>query len=449
MNTDFAQRASLLLNSGRPDEALRVLDSALAEDPSNAAAHGLMALCLLDMNEAPRALEAAERASGEAPDWAFPRYVHANVLLRMGKAKNALLSAQDAVSLDPEDPDFHALVASCYVAMSKWREALESAECGLELDPEDDRCTNLRALSLRQLGEVDEAESALRVSLGHDPDNAWTFQNLGFAALQSGRHDEAIGHFRESLRLDPTDETSRVGLATSIKAKVPLFRPLVAWQMLCSRLSARFGLGLILGFWVLAQVVNKTFPEGSLIGASLLITYASFVWLSWAGDALFDVVLLIKPELHELLTRREKVASLGVIACILLALTIIGIRVAFGLPGQEWHAVTAAFAAIPMAGWANLPNGKARALGATFAGVALGAIVLAFGIHLFVLNAIDWNIEASMPEDELLALKRWIARASGLQGISLITSVVSSWVLTGLGFVPESRGGKGQRRRPR
>lgn len=449
MSGDFAQRASLLLNSGRPDEALRVLDSKLAEDPSNAAAHGLMALCLLDMNEAPRALESAERASGEAPEWGFPRYVHANVLLRMGKAKNALLSAQDAVSLDPEDPNYHALVASCYVAMSQWKEGLVSAECGLELDPEDDRCTNLRALCLRQLGEVDEAETALRVSLGHDPDNAWTFQNLGFAALQSGRHDEAIGHFRESLRLDPTDDASRMGLATSIKAKVPLFRPLIAWQMYCSRLSARFGMGLILGFWVLAQVVSRTFPEGSLLGGGLLIAYASFVWLSWAGDALFDVVLLIKSELRDLLNRREKIASLGVIFCILLAASILALRVAFGLPGQEWHALTAAFAAIPMGGWANLPNGKARAIGVTFASVALGAILVAFVIQLYVLHSTGWNMDARLPEGEVARLSSTMRRSATLQSISLITSVVSSWVLTGLGLVPESKGGKGQRRRPR
>lgn len=449
MSDDFAQRASLLLNSGRPDEALRVLDAKLAEDPSNAAAHGLMALCLLDMNEAPRALESAERATGEAPEWGFPRYVHANVLLRMGKAKNALLSAQDAVSLDPEDPDYHALVASCYVAMSKWREALTSAECGLELDPEDDRCTNLRALCLRQLGEVDEAESALRVSLGHDPENAWTFQNLGFAALQSGREDDAIAHFRESLRLDPTDEASRVGLATAIKAKVPLFRPLVVWQMYCSRLSARFGLGLILGFWVLVQVVNRTLPEGSAIGSVVLIIYASFVWLSWAGDSLFDVILLIKSELRGLLTRRERIASLGVLFCIVLAAAILVCRVAFGMPGQEWHALTAAFAAIPMGGWANLSNGRARAVGVTFACVALGAVLVAFGIHLYVLHAASWSMATRLPEAEFASLREAMDRAGTLQGISLITSVVSSWVLTGLGFVPESQGGKGARRRPR
>ncbi len=449
MSGDFAQKASLLLNSGRPDEALRVLDAQLAQDPSNAAAHGLMALCLLDLNEAPRALESAERASGEAPDWAFPRYVHANVLLRMGKAKNAVLSAQDAVSLDPENVDYHALVASCQVAMSNWREGLASAECGLELDPEDDRCTNLRALCLRQLGEVDEAESALRVSLGHDPDNAWTFQNLGFAALQAGRHDEAIGHFRESLRLDPTDEASRVGLATSIKAKVPLFRPLVVWQLYCSRLSARFGLGLILGFWLLNRLVNMALPEGSLIGSAVLITYASFVWMSWAGDALFDVVLLIKPELRDLLTRREKIASIGVIFCMLLAVAVIGLRLAFGLRGGEFVALAAAFAAIPMGGWANLPNGKARALGATFAGVALGASVLAFGIQLYMLHSIGWDVESDLSAEEFAHFQTLVQQGSTLTGISVITSVVSSWVLTGLGFVPESRGGKGVRRRPR
>ena len=445
-------RAGWLLGQGRSEDALEYLSTALADDPDDPQAHCLRALALLDLGEFTDALDSAHRASGEAPDWAYTHYVTANVLLVMGKPKRALEPALEAVALDPEDKDHFAMLSSCYVGLSRWRDALGAAEKGLRLAPKDTRCANLRALCLRQLGETDEAAEALTTSLAEDPENAWTHQNLGWTAIKDGRYDDAIASFRESLRLDPDDDEARVGLATAIKGKVPLFRPLIAWQMLCSRLSTKLGFGLVIGLVLLNRIVQSQLGPDSTLGTVLLVTYVSFVWMSWAGSALFDVLLLLRKEWRPILTTREKTASAGVILCVLLATMTISLRFTLHLGRFQWTAFAFAFAAIPTSAWANMPNAKARGVGAL---VAAGAFFMALGalaLQLYVLSLLDWDLNreflASELEEVIARTRPNLERGDQLTLISIVISVGASWIMPLLGFIPEGRGGRGQRRRP-
>ncbi|MEM8711520.1 MAG: tetratricopeptide repeat protein [Planctomycetota bacterium] len=453
MSDDAMQRARMLLSEGQSERALEYLSKALAEHPDDAEAHAFRALALADLSEYEDALESASRASGEAPDWAFPHYVTARVLIGMDKPKRALDPAKEAVALDPDDEDHFAMLSACYVGLNQWQRGLEAAENGLALRPEHVQCTNLRALCLRMLGSNDEAVDALRTSLATDPDNAWTHQSLGWSAIGDGRFDDAIESFRESLRLDPTDDDARVGLATAIKGKVPLFRPLLAWQLFSAKLSDKLGFGLVIGLVILNRVVQSQLGPDSALGTILLIAYVSFVWMSWAGNALFDVLLALRKDWRPILTEREKAASFGVIACLLLAAVALGLRAWTGLRGSEWIACAFAFTAIPTASWANMPNAKARTVGAI---VALGAFLLALGslaLHVFSLDLLGWDLERRVSPAELEKMKAAVTphleRSSQLSLLSVVVSVGSTWLFSALSFVPEGRGGRGTRRRPR
>lgn len=453
MRSEAVQRAGLLLDQGQSESALEYLAKALAEDPADAGAHALRALALADLGEYEDALESAGRACGEAPDWAFPHYVTARVLLSMDKPGRALEPAKEAIALDPDDEDHYATLSACYVGLSRWDRGLEAAENGLALRPEHVQCTNLRAHCLRMLGSNDEAVEALHTSLANDPDNAWTHQSLGWSAIRAGRFDDAIASFRESLRLDPTDDDARVGLATAIKGKVPLFRPLLAWQLFSAKLSAKLGFGLVIGLVLLNRFIQSQLGPGSTLGTVLLVAYVSLVWMSWAGNALFDVLLLLRRDWRPILTAREKVASFGVIVCLILAAVALGLRAGTGLQGAEWIACAFAFTAIPTASWANMPNAKARNVGAA---VALGAFLLALGslaLHVYALDLLGWDLsrEVSMRELEELktAAQPHLERGSQLYLLSVVVSIGSTWLFSALSFVPEGKGGRGTRRRPR
>lgn len=443
------ERARLLLQSGRNEDALEELGRALAVDPTDAEAHGLRALALMDLKRLPEALESAQQAAGEDPEDAFGHRVLGWVLLRMQKPKPALASAEEALSIDPEDEGLYALQASCLVTLRRWDEGLVAAEAGLEIDPDDVQLTNLRALCLRQLGQRDEAADALRTSLGVDPENAWTHESLGWAAIHEGNKDEAIQHFKEALRLDPSDEGARTGLATALKARIPLYRPIIAWQLFCSRISERFGVMLVVGFFALHYGIQQVLPEGSPLGTVLLVAYGTVVWMSWVGNALFDLMLLSRASLRPILSGKETLASAGVLLCVLLAVASLGLHFYTGSPVEDDVAIAAAFAAIPTAGWVNLANGRAQLVGGLLAVAAFALVLVALAADLSVANWLGMDFRKELGVDEefhrMGSRLEWASQAAG---ISMLVSVGSSWVLTGLGFVPESLGTRGTRRRP-
>ncbi|MEL6905913.1 MAG: tetratricopeptide repeat protein [Planctomycetota bacterium] len=470
-------RGVQLLQLGRSKDAVAEFEAVLAEHPSDARAHAFRALSLADLDELDEALESAQRATGEAPDWDFAHRAYAQVLLLKGRAKAALAAAEDAVSIDPEEPENHALVASAHLARSRWRSAADAADLGLALDPEHGPLLNLRATALRMLGASDGAEDALETALADDPENAWTLQNLGWVRLEEGDAAEAARLFREALRLDPESNEAREGLGTALKASMPLFAPLLAWQMLCARLSGGKGLALVLGFWFLNRAVQASSLGGTAVGTTLLVLYLSFAWMSWAGNALYDVALLARADTRAVLERRERVSALGVAA--LLALAIVAVVEAFALERSELADVSMPFlyaagalaaAAIPAAGWSPLPNGKARATGATIAvvasGLALAVLALAhiwyqqvgaveeqlvLGVGL--VEGVAEPVELRSAEFGAEALRRAEAarttydRLVSAAGLSFLLSVGASWALLALGFVHERVGTR--RRRPR
>jgi len=455
LTDDRLRRAVHFVGAGRAEDALAELEHALAEDPTNAYALGLRAYALADMDDLTAALESAERAIGEAPDWAFPHHVQGSVLLRMEKWRSAGKAAAEAVALDPEEPDHRALLASAYAGMSRWRDARSAADAGLEFDPDDERLLNLRALSSRMLGELEDAEGSLETALANDPDSAWTLENLAFAKLQANEPVEAAHLFRESLRLDPESHSAREGLALAIKARLPLFRPILAWQLFCAKLTSGRGGLLIFGAWILNRLIQESPIGGTPVGNGLLAAYLVFVWMSWAGNALFDVALLARRDLRGILEPRERVAACVVAGLVVLSLSTLA-ALAVGLTNASstlWFVTAGALAAaaIPVSGWPPLPNAKARTVGGL---VAAAATLTALAGLVFAW--VGDRVLAASP-----AVPGGAPRAAGLQGgtdsidvamalfgLSILTSVLSSWLLSGLAFVPESRRQRGKRRPP-
>lgn len=454
-----SERAVHLLQAGRAEDALEELGKAIADDPEDAHAHALRGLALADLGDRDGAVASADRAIAAAPDWSYPWFAKAHILLSHAP-KEAQGAAEEALRLDPEEPDHHGILAASLVARKKWRAAAEAAAQGLELDPDHDQCLNLRAMALRQLGETDGAANALEVSLANEPENAWTLQNLGYLKLQEGEPEEAARLFREALRLDPEDGDSRAGLGLAIKARVPLFRPILAWQMLCERLSGALGLGLILGLWLVNRLVQSSSLKGTALGTSVLVAYIAFVWMTWAGSALFDVALLTNRSLRPILERREKVAAAGVGTVVVLALASLGMLfwwggAAFGLP-----TMALAFAAIPVAGWAPLPNGRARALGAAIGGLAFALAVGSFAAAVLngppapgtgtesVVDPVDMDGVTGGAIGSVAGPTSLEIASTLMAAGSVILSVGASWLLTALGFVPERRGARGKGRRP-
>jgi len=435
MTEQSIERARLLLQVDRHEDAARELTRVLAAEPENPEAHTLFALAAMGAKRFEEATDAARRAVGLAPDWPHAHYVLGAVLCDRNREKEALASAREAVRLDPEDPDHHALEAACHAGTKRWKDMRAAAERALELDPTHVWGLNLRAGALRQLGELDAAAEALDYALAEDPEDSNTHTSYGFAALQRGQVHDALQHFREALRLEPENETARVGLAEALKARNPLYRPILWWMFWSSKLTGGSSLLVVFGLMFGMRALAKNMPENgalSVVFLAVIALYVLAVWTSWVGSALFDFLLWLRRDTRDVLLPRDRTVAVCVgatVAAAPLAGALVGFTV--GVPQGLLAAAAFLAVAIPVAGGLSLPNAKARFVGAAVALVCVllsvaGTLSLAFHGRAGDLPATEVGREQS-------------GLGLGLLALALVAARLSTWLLVFLGLVKERR----------
>jgi tetratricopeptide (TPR) repeat protein len=381
------QRAQLLIQQSRYEQALKELQQALVADPDNALAHAFMSVCLTEQNKLDDALAAARRAAHLEPDFSYAHFVLGNVLAQQDKLKEAEAAAQEAIRLAAWDADNFALLARIKFRQKQWQATLDAAEQGLEVEAEHAGCQNLRALALARLGRSEEATRALDEALAQDPENAVTHANRGWTQLQNGQRKEALASFREALRLEPTLEWARAGMIEALKARYLIYRLMLQYFFWMERLDSRAQWFIIIGLYV-ASRVSRSLSQSTPALAPVLVPvnylYLVFVFLSWTARPLFNLLLRLSPFGRMLLDRRQIVGSNVLGACLLGALLAAG--VALVLPSADWLQVALVLVvmALPLGAYFNGDEAPPKAIQiGTYALVGLGLLT----ILLISLNA--------------------------------------------------------------
>jgi Tfp pilus assembly protein PilF len=318
------ERAQALIARSRWDLAERELDAALATDPHDPMALGLLALCLAKRRQLNNARQAAREALRLAPDWAFTHHVMASVQFELEESRKAEAAAREAIRLDPSNPDHQAMLAQVHLQQRAWRKALAAAERGLALDADHVDSAKLRAAALLQLGRRADAGQVVGAALARDPLDATTHAGQGWTKLHAGDHRAALVDFREALRLDPTLELARDGLLRALKAGNPVYRLLLRYLLWGSRLGPRahwvvFGGALI---WVNGlRNWTRYNPDTRPVLIPITLVYLLFVLSVFIGEPL-STVLLSTSRYGRLLLRPEERMAAAVLVGVLLTASV-------------------------------------------------------------------------------------------------------------------------------
>ncbi|HYE06272.1 MAG TPA: tetratricopeptide repeat protein [Planctomycetota bacterium] len=318
--------AQRLMRIGRWADAGEKLRLCLADDPDDAAAHALLALCLHHGKDREAALREADLAIRHAPDSAYMHWVRGVVLAGDARHAEAERAAREALRIDPDDADHHHLLAACLMARDQAPAALEVVETGLRVDPEHASLDDLRVSLLTRLGRTAEAEEGIQAALARDPDDPDHHVNVGVARLRAGQAQDAATHFAEALRLAPDNENARVGLVHALKARFFLYRIFLAWIFALTRLPPATRWAVILGGWVVQRVASRLgeiHPSWSPWLTPLVWTYLAFVFLTWTAAPFFSLMLFAHPMGRHALDRRERVAA--VVSGVVLLGCVVGV----------------------------------------------------------------------------------------------------------------------------
>jgi tetratricopeptide (TPR) repeat protein len=312
-------RGQLLMEQGRFDLAVGELRQAVTVDPEESAMHSALALALARSGRIQEALKSAEAALEKNPNDDYAHWMMALVRLERSELKPAEASIRQAIALDPECPANRGLLARILCDSNRFEEALAAADAGLAMDASHDLCLTFRARALMGLGRKAEADQAAGKLLEEDPEDAWNHSLRGEQLLEQGDSAGARVHFLEALRIDPRNEYARLGLATSLKARSPLYGIVLGLLLRAGRLRswAIWGgiivLVLVLRFgdafvsrrpdWMVAYEGGKALLWGALI-------------LVMIANPVFDLLLRFDPDGRHALSPDELKATNWYLPCL-------------------------------------------------------------------------------------------------------------------------------------
>jgi tetratricopeptide (TPR) repeat protein len=379
------QRAQLLIEVRRYDEAAQALRRHLLEHPDDAHAHAQLAYCLIERKDYRAATEHAQQSVGLAPDSGFSHNALGYVLLCRNHFAEAHASADAALRADPHDEDNYRLRASIRAHQERWSEALADAEAGLAVDPEDTGCLNLRAQCLMRLGRRSEAARSVETALQRHPDNAASHATHGWTLLENGEPDAAMHHFREALRLEPEFGYARQGIVHAMKARHFIYRIFLGYIFWMMRLSPRARWGVVIGGVIGANVVDglsSQYPAWAPVLQPLFWAYVAFAIMTWLAMPLFSLLLRTSRFGRLALSTDETRGANLLGAGLLLLLGFLAAAITTG-DVRLWEAtIRAGLLLVPLSAVYLLPPGMPRVLMALVtAGLALLALIRCLNVR--------------------------------------------------------------------
>ena len=390
MPNSHHQRAWVLFQQRRYSHAAKELRAGLTEPGSDDNSYALLALCLVNTGEVEAAATEAQRAISHSPESSFSHYAMAHVCLRQGDLSRAEISATEAVRLSTTDADCLALLAKIYLEQDRPLEALESTGSALAADPDHAMSLVLRATALTVLGRRNEAVATVHRALAARPEDGLTRANQGWIHLHQEKYPEALESFREALRLQPDLDWARQGMLTALKARYMIYRWMLKYFSVMSRLNAWSRWAIVIGLFVVTQALNVAgiASQIHLPAVLLFAAYGLLVASFWTIDPLSDLLMRTSPYGRYLLSPAQRRASTFA-GCLIAAVSAATLAAIFMKPATLlFIAVSFALLLILACIVFRLPKGWQRIVAGLFVVVA-GLMV----IGAATLSSLDSGVE--------------------------------------------------------
>ncbi|MEU8021628.1 MULTISPECIES: tetratricopeptide repeat protein [Micromonospora] len=195
----YLQRAQLLADLGRYDEAAGEVGLALALEPANADALTTLARVHLAAGRPVEARAAAEAALALAPDTVAPLVARGLALVEQGEYAEAAGTAGRLLAAAADDAYAQRSAAAILSGSRNGQPALNAAWRGVELAPEESQAHLVLALVAARLRLYDLAERAYREALRLDPELDRAGDEPGIVRLERRWYAAALAELAESV----------------------------------------------------------------------------------------------------------------------------------------------------------------------------------------------------------------------------------------------------------
>jgi membrane associated rhomboid family serine protease/Flp pilus assembly protein TadD len=199
----FASRADQAMSRAELDQAIGNLQQAVAKNPGNKTALGLLGQAYLQRKDYSSAETALQRVLALDPGDATAQYNLGLIYGTTGRYEEARQMFARLAEQDPKDDEIWVLLGSSLDELGREPEAVQALQRAIALNPRNGAAYRELGLAQRKLQQTDAAVTSLEKAARLDPANAETEKELAQAYLQAGRREEAANAFQKAAKLAP------------------------------------------------------------------------------------------------------------------------------------------------------------------------------------------------------------------------------------------------------
>lgn len=193
-------KACVLTRLGRPDDALKMLDKVVQDEPGNGLAlqyAGEAAFRAGVLGQAREFFEASLKAD--------PHLWQSRVFLGVihnheGDHELAVARFSQALRSSPHNPEVLNNLGLSYLMLERWDLAVETLSQAIHMGHADPKTLNNLGLALARQGRLLEALDALKAA----GDEATAYNNLGYVLFLQGDFQRSVEFFQKALEASPS-----------------------------------------------------------------------------------------------------------------------------------------------------------------------------------------------------------------------------------------------------
>ena len=233
---EMSRRAQELSDSGDVDGAIRILQTLIDRDPSDALVHNDLGVLSYQKGLKEKALQHYEQAANLQPEnITFQKNLADFYYVEQNRVEDALKIYVNVLEIQPRDVETLAICGHICTALQRFDDAEIFYRQVIEIEPwNSDVRENLtrlqkvnsavvseqsadqiyhRAQSLATEGDIDGAMGILVSLLDRFPDNSLAHNDLGVLYYRKGYKDKALQHYELAANLQPENITFKKNLA--------------------------------------------------------------------------------------------------------------------------------------------------------------------------------------------------------------------------------------------
>jgi tetratricopeptide (TPR) repeat protein len=199
------------------EQAIRIHDNAIADDPESAGKHFNLGNVYLQQAQYEEAITEYNKAIGLDTKLAQPHIGLGNVYFQQAKYKEAITEYNKAIGLDPKFAAPHNNLGNVYWQQDQYKKAITEYNSAIDLDPK-------YALPHDGLGDVyyvkgrtEEALAKYERAIELDPKYATPYYGIGNVYYAKGRTKVALAKYERAIELDPKFALAHCSLVVCLR----------------------------------------------------------------------------------------------------------------------------------------------------------------------------------------------------------------------------------------